>query len=129
MDPIPMLLWCPECGARHVDEGEFATKSHHTHSCQTCGMTWRPAVVPTTGVQFLPGFRTGERPPATTASATPAVVADPRVEENRLCAKSWLAIPCPSGPIWRASISRPRRKRERPVSTSRSASRCTGGPR
>jgi hypothetical protein len=32
---IPMLLWCPECGQRHVDEGEFATKPHHTHACQT----------------------------------------------------------------------------------------------
>ena len=28
--PIPMLLWCPECGERHVDRGEFATKPHHT---------------------------------------------------------------------------------------------------
>jgi predicted RNA-binding Zn-ribbon protein involved in translation (DUF1610 family) len=55
--PIPMLLWCPMCGARHIDEGEFATKVHHTHSCQSCGMTWRPAVVATVGVQFLPGFR------------------------------------------------------------------------
>lgn len=55
--PVPMLLWCPECGARHVDEGEFATKIHHTHSCQHCGLTWRPAVVPTVGVQFLPGFK------------------------------------------------------------------------
>jgi hypothetical protein len=55
--PIPMLLWCPECKARHVDRGEFATRKHHTHSCQTCGHTWRPAVVPTVGVQFLPGFK------------------------------------------------------------------------
>jgi len=54
---IPMLLWCPECGKRHIDEGEFATKIHHTHSCQYCGLTWRPAVVPTCGVQFLPGFK------------------------------------------------------------------------
>lgn len=57
-EPIPMLLWCPACGTRHVDEGEFAVKSHHTHACQTCGMCWRPAVVPTCGVQFLPGFKT-----------------------------------------------------------------------
>lgn len=56
-DPLPILLWCPECRARHVDEGEFATKPHHTHSCQSCGMTWRPAVVLTVGVQFLPGFK------------------------------------------------------------------------
>ncbi len=54
---IDMLLWCPECGTRHVDEGEFTTKPHHTHACQTCGMVWRPAIVPTRGVQFLPGFK------------------------------------------------------------------------
>ena len=57
LKPIPMLLWCPECGQRHIDEGEFATKSHHTHACQSCGMVWRPAIVPTTGVQYLPGFK------------------------------------------------------------------------
>ena len=57
--PIPMLLWCPgkNCGERHVDKGEFETKSHHTHACQHCGHVWRPAVVPTVGVQFLPGFK------------------------------------------------------------------------
>jgi len=54
---VPMLLWCPECGERHVDEGEFATKIHHTHACQACGHVWRPAVVPTCGVRFLPGFK------------------------------------------------------------------------
>ena len=52
-----MLLWCPECGERHVDVGKFATKVHHTHACQCCGHVWRPAVPPTVGVQFLPGFK------------------------------------------------------------------------
>ena len=60
MEPIPMFLTCPCCRARHVDEGEFATKAHHTHSCQACGLTWRPAVVPTVGVLFLPGFKSSE---------------------------------------------------------------------
>jgi hypothetical protein len=55
--PIPMLLWCPECGRRHIDEGEFAKKSHHTHACQECGHVWRPAIEATVGVQFLPGFK------------------------------------------------------------------------
>lgn len=59
--PIPMFLTCPMCSARHIDEGEFATKVHHTHSCQGCGLTWRPAVVATVGVQFLPGFKNGEK--------------------------------------------------------------------
>lgn len=55
--PVPMLLTCPSCGARHIDEGEFATKPHHTHACQSCGMCWRPAIRPTCGVRFLPGFK------------------------------------------------------------------------
>lgn len=56
-NPIPMRLTCPECKALHIDEGDFATKPHHTHSCQACGLTWRPAVVATVGVRFLPGFK------------------------------------------------------------------------
>jgi len=52
-----MLLTCPTCSARHIDEGEFATKLHHTHACQNCGMVWRPAKVNTVGVQFLPGYK------------------------------------------------------------------------
>lgn len=56
--PIPLELYCPMCGRKHVDTGEFATKPHHTHSCQNlgCGHTWRPAVQPTVGVACLPGF-------------------------------------------------------------------------
>lgn len=53
---FPMILHCPECGGRHIDEGEFLTKPHHTHACQHCGFVWRPALVNTHGVQFLPGF-------------------------------------------------------------------------
>ena len=58
---IEMRLTCPECGTLHIDEGEFATKLHHTHACQHCGMVWRPAVVPTLGVAFLPGFKNEDR--------------------------------------------------------------------
>ena len=62
--PIPMILTCPmpTCGGRHIDEGEFATKVHHTHACQHCGMVWRPAIEPTVGVQFLPGFKNEQQP-------------------------------------------------------------------
>jgi predicted RNA-binding Zn-ribbon protein involved in translation (DUF1610 family) len=59
---VPMLLHCPMCGERHIDEGEFATKLHHTHACQGCGHVWRPAVVPTHGVRFLPGFKNEPKP-------------------------------------------------------------------
>lgn len=57
--PIPMRLRCPQCGELHIDEGEFATKPHHTHACQECGEVWRPAIVCTVGVEFLPGFKNG----------------------------------------------------------------------
>ncbi len=59
--PVPMRLHCPECGELHEDVGEWATRVHHTHSCQFCGCTWRPAVVATVGVRFLPGFKNAER--------------------------------------------------------------------
>lgn len=58
--PIPMRIPCPECKTLHIDEGIWATKLHHTHSCQSCGLTWRPAVVHTVGVRFLPGFKNDE---------------------------------------------------------------------
>lgn len=60
IEPVPMILHCPDCRARHIDKGDFAKKPHHTHSCQQCGLTWRPAVVDTVGVQFLPGFKDKE---------------------------------------------------------------------
>lgn len=55
--PIPMLLWCPSCHTRHIDEGTHAMNEHKTHACQSCGMQWKPANVPTVGVQFLPGAK------------------------------------------------------------------------
>lgn len=55
--PIEMLLWCPECGKRHIDVGEFKDKPHHTHACQHCGMVWRPSILYTVGVRFLPEFK------------------------------------------------------------------------
>ena len=61
--PRVMLLWCPQCNARHIDEGEFATKPHHTHACQSCGHIWRPAIEPTCGVRFLPGFKSEKAAP------------------------------------------------------------------
>lgn len=62
--PLLLLLWCPGCGKRHIDKGKFATKLHHTHACQHCGMVWRPAIEYSFGVDFLPGFKdlTGSKP-------------------------------------------------------------------
>lgn len=55
--PIPLLLHCPQCNERHLDEGIWSDKPHHTHACQECGHVWRPALAFTVGVRFLPGFK------------------------------------------------------------------------
>lgn len=53
----PIRINCPECGELHVDEGVWLDKLHHTHACQKCGLAWRPALIYTVGVRFLPGFK------------------------------------------------------------------------
>jgi hypothetical protein len=67
--PVPMILYCPMCAERHVDEGEFATREHHTHACQRCGHVWRPALVATVGVKFLPGFQNEPEPTEATGES------------------------------------------------------------
>jgi uncharacterized Zn finger protein len=52
-----MRIPCPSCHQLHIDKGRFETKPHTTHACQNCGMVWKPALVPTVGVQFLPGYK------------------------------------------------------------------------
>lgn len=81
--PIPMRLLCPTCHQLHIDEGEFTTKPHYTHTCQHCGETWRPAIVPTVGVRFLPGFQ-NETPPAVVPEAASPLVDTLRGIEDRL---------------------------------------------
>lgn len=49
--PLPMDLFCPGCGLRHVDQGEWETTPHKTHRCvdvrnsfggvKGCGREWR----------------------------------------------------------------------------------------
>lgn len=50
--PIPMVLHCPRCGGQHVDKAtaEWTNPPHRSHLCAGCGCIWRPADVPTTGV-------------------------------------------------------------------------------
>lgn len=55
--PIPMLLFCPRCHRQHVDapqpEKDWTNPPHRSHECQNCGLVWRPADVPTNGVQAI----------------------------------------------------------------------------
>lgn len=55
--PIPLVMHCPECGERHIDEGALATEPHRTHACQECGFLWAPSHLATVGVRFLPGCK------------------------------------------------------------------------
>ncbi len=50
-EPVPVEICCPNCGKRHIDEGEWATTHHHrTHLCAGCKHEWRPFEYATVGV-------------------------------------------------------------------------------
>lgn len=55
--PIPMVLHCPQCRAQHVDRPEpeigWTNPPHKSHKCHGCGLIWRPADIPTTGVHDI----------------------------------------------------------------------------
>lgn len=88
-EPIPMLLYCPECKARHIDEPPFDKKPHDTHSCQSCGLTWKPAKVNTVGVRFLPGYKNEPQPNLSTP------VIEGMVELQMLCKDVRKAVSVP----------------------------------
>lgn len=53
-----MLLFCPMCGVKHVDAPDERTPDwtnppHKSHLCHGCGCIWRPADVPTEGVEAI----------------------------------------------------------------------------
>lgn len=54
--PIPMVLHCPRCHLQHIDAPDERTpdwqnQPHRSHLCHGCGLIWRPADVPTIGVE------------------------------------------------------------------------------
>ena len=50
-----MVLHCPKCGRQHIDRPEpsagWTNPPHKSHLCHGCGCVWRPADVPTSGVE------------------------------------------------------------------------------
>lgn len=52
--PVPMVLFCPRCGDRHIDqpdpENGWLNPPHRSHLCAGCGLIWRPADICTVGV-------------------------------------------------------------------------------
>jgi len=90
--PIDMILYCPSCGVQHVDkpEGQFypghtAEESaavnkdhglwdnppHRSHLCHSCGCIWRPADVPTNGVESIKTEGKADTWPAQAAQREP----------------------------------------------------------
>jgi ribosomal protein L37AE/L43A len=81
MTPIDMILYCPRCNAQHVDRPDtprndtfkftivngvkipqaiepsitplWTNPPHRSHLCDMCGHIWRPADVPTNGVEQI----------------------------------------------------------------------------
>jgi len=57
--PIPMVLHCPKCGFQHIDAPDPADNwdnpPHTSHKCLNpdCNVIWRPADVPTAGVEKI----------------------------------------------------------------------------
>jgi len=70
LTPIDMVLHCPNCGKQHVDApepgravwgnnfehpiveiGGWSNPPHRSHLCHSCGTIWRPADLPTNGVE------------------------------------------------------------------------------
>lgn len=86
--PIPMLLFCPACGAQHIDapdpRGQWNNPPHRSHLCDKCGCTWRPSDLATTGVARIE--TRGERD-SWSADAGGAFPLDPDLGACELCAK------------------------------------------
>lgn len=67
--PLDMVLHCPACGLQHIDAPQFEytenragyserervwdNPPHRSHLCAGCGHVWRPADVPTNGVEHV----------------------------------------------------------------------------
>jgi hypothetical protein len=75
--PVPMILHCPFCRRQHVDapsEAEgWTNPPHKSHLCSGCGCIWRPADVPTVGVERIATRGQRDTRPLTAAdeAATP----------------------------------------------------------
>jgi len=57
-EPVDMVLHCPACGLQHIDApdertADWKNEPHRSHLCHGCGHIWRPADVPTNGVQAV----------------------------------------------------------------------------
>lgn len=55
---VPMILYCPKCGEKHVDRGIFGTTHvHRSHLCSACGHVWKPFNYATIGVEDVAAYK------------------------------------------------------------------------
>lgn len=84
--PIDMVLHCPACGLQHIDAPEGCPDSpglcecrgphwknppHRSHLCSGCKHVWRPADVPTNGVDTIKTKGTKDSPIAVPTHQVP----------------------------------------------------------
>lgn len=79
--PIDILLFCPNCGKQHIDQPQpelnWTNPPHRSHECHFCHWVWRPADVPTNGVEKI--LTVGKRD----GMAEPCPIAQRRILANR----------------------------------------------
>lgn len=74
--PVPMVLHCPRCHLQHIDAPDERTPDwqnppHRSHLCHGCGLIWRPADVPTIGVESTVTAGKSDSPFVTSLSTQP----------------------------------------------------------
>lgn len=83
--PVPMVLHCPRCGWQHIDrpnpKREWDNPPHRSHECQSCFLVWRPADVPTTGVESV--TTVGSRDDSAEEWTAAATIANPPTKADQ----------------------------------------------
>lgn len=108
--PVDMLLYCPACGAQHIDAAEdeqWGNPPHRSHLCHGCKHVWRPADVPTNGVASIK--TAGSKDSAPVQAQEPAAYADPKAFVNfkaGACINEWMWAKPDAGlePLFRAPV-------------------------
>lgn len=95
--PIDMVLFCPKCGMQHIDapdphpelrnihEVPWTNPPHRSHLCHGCGHIWRPADVPTNGVQAVKTVGKADSPIVEPAAELAARKTEIAVERSSRC--------------------------------------------
>jgi hypothetical protein len=108
--PIPMILHCPKCGVQHIDAPDkpphvvsddiWMNPPHRSHLCHACAHIWRPADVPTIGVQEIGTKGKTDSPAPEQAKSGPWRIAKTSCSCNREDAGHGWALLKDSRMVW-----------------------------